>query len=301
MIRLQKPTVLFLVRRFTMHPPEARLPLSSIRFFLQAKKTWFISPEPPLSAAACAGSTATLDQLNRYFTIYEYAAGRALLIGTWLAGTLGKRCCRTRKIYRPCAIWRGIWPGCCIVSKPAKKRESLFLSRNQAIPPTLSVNINKKRSRNIRLRETPAFLFGYLCFLLFIPFTYLISSYIAFIEGIAAFRTEFRRMGRIFRLPAAFIALIKPGSCRFGFPAFRAEPALIHRSAGAYPSLPPQVWAFRTRNRTFRYYPRPRSCSSSFPPQAYSPACTPALRPAKAVRKPPAGGSSVPFQIAALH
>ena len=67
------------------------------------------------------------------------------------------------------------------------------------------------------------------------------------------------------------------------------------------PSLPPQVWAFRTRNRTFRYYPRPRSCSSSFPPQAYSQACTPALRPAKAVRKPPAGGSSVPFQIAALH
>ena len=66
-----------------------------------------------------------------------------------------------------------------------------------------------------------------------IPF----SDFIVFIEHIAAFGAEFRRIGRVFGFPAAFIALIYGCSRRTWLSAVLTELAHIHRTARTRPAL----------------------------------------------------------------
>ena len=74
-------------------------------------------------------------------------------------------------------------------------------------------------------------------------FFYFVLLDVVFIEYIAAFGTEFRRMMGIGRLPTAFIAAVQRGSGRFPCAAFRAELTLVYSAAGAGP-------AFRSRLRS---------------------------------------------------
>ena len=53
----------------------------------------------------------------------------------------------------------------------------------------------------------------------------------------SAFGAELRRMRRVSRLPAAFVALILRDTGRLGFAAFGAELTLIHRAAAARPAI----------------------------------------------------------------
>ena len=55
--------------------------------------------------------------------------------------------------------------------------------------------------------------------------------YILITEGIAAFRTELRRILGICRLPATLIAFILRNSCRFLCTALKAELALVECTA----------------------------------------------------------------------
>lgn len=62
--------------------------------------------------------------------------------------------------------------------------------------------------------------------------------YIALIKFITAFRAEFGRILRIFRLPAAFITAVQWLRSRFFRAAFRAEPTLIYSTAvGTAPAI----------------------------------------------------------------
>lgn len=92
------------------------------------------------------------------------------------------------------------------------------------------------------------------------PFsTNLLFLFIAFIKYIAAFRAEFRRIMRICRLPAAFIASINRSSCRAGFPAFHTEFPLIDCTAAANPTF------FRLRARlTAVFTELPAVCCTAF-------------------------------------
>ena len=57
------------------------------------------------------------------------------------------------------------------------------------------------------------------------------------VKDIPAFRTEFRRVLRIVRLPATFVALIKGSALGLFTAAFGAELALVNRTAGAGPTV----------------------------------------------------------------
>ena len=60
---------------------------------------------------------------------------------------------------------------------------------------------------------------------------------VVFIKGIAALRTEFRRIFRILRFPAAFVAAVKQSAGRLGLPALRTELSFIHGAAGTAPAV----------------------------------------------------------------
>ena len=66
--------------------------------------------------------------------------------------------------------------------------------------------------------------------------------YIAVIERIAAFHAEFRRIMRIFRFPAALIALIERRTCRLRLTALHAEFALVYSTALAAPAVLGRLW-----------------------------------------------------------
>ena len=55
---------------------------------------------------------------------------------------------------------------------------------------------------------------------------------VSFIKGISAFRTEFRGLRRIVRLPSALIAPIEQSALRLFRAALRAEFSLVQRAAG---------------------------------------------------------------------
>ena len=72
----------------------------------------------------------------------------------------------------------------------------------------------------------------------------LFSLQVAVVKRIAALGAELRRMCRISRFPAAFVALILRDTGRLGFAAFGAELALIHRAAAARPAVCLYFWLF---------------------------------------------------------
>ena len=60
---------------------------------------------------------------------------------------------------------------------------------------------------------------------------------IAVVKWVSAFRTEFRRMSWVFRLPAAFVAFVQRLCFRFLCAALWAEFAFVDCAAGAYPAF----------------------------------------------------------------
>lgn len=110
------------------------------RMFYAGKANMVYKPGAAVASCRRAGSTATLDQLNKYFTISNMP-----LVGSsyWnmVHGNTRRKCFRIKKAFRRCEIWPATWPGCCIVSKPVKKRGSPFRSRKQEIPPTSYVDL----------------------------------------------------------------------------------------------------------------------------------------------------------------
>lgn len=71
---------------------------------------------------------------------------------------------------------------------------------------------------------------------------------VVFIERIAAFRAEFRRMIGIFGFPTAFVTPIEGSAGRFRFAALTAEFSLIDCTAGTGPSFcRPGLAAFQTK------------------------------------------------------
>ncbi len=72
----------------------------------------------------------------------------------------------------------------------------------------------------------------------------LFSLQIAVVKRIAALGAELRRMCRISRFPAAFVALILRDAGGLGFATLGAEFALIHRTAGARPAVYLRFWFF---------------------------------------------------------
>ena len=63
------------------------------------------------------------------------------------------------------------------------------------------------------------------------------SGDVLIIEWIAAFGAESGRILRIGRCPAAFVASVERRACGLLCAAFRAKPALVHRSAGTSPAF----------------------------------------------------------------
>ena len=59
---------------------------------------------------------------------------------------------------------------------------------------------------------------------------------VVIVKNISAFRTEFRRMCGVFRLPSALVALVKRCAFRFLLAAVAAEFTLIYLTAGAGPA-----------------------------------------------------------------
>lgn len=60
---------------------------------------------------------------------------------------------------------------------------------------------------------------------------------IVIVKRIAALRTEFRRILGIFRLPAAFVTLVKRYACRLLCAAVAAELAFIYSTTAAGPAI----------------------------------------------------------------
>lgn len=115
------------------------------RMFFAGKENMVYKPGAAVVSCRRAGSTATLDQLNKYFTISSMP-----LVGSsyWnmVHGNTPEEVLQDKEGLQTMRnLARNMaWLLHCI--EAGKKRESLFLSRNQAVPPTLSVNINKKEA-----------------------------------------------------------------------------------------------------------------------------------------------------------
>ena len=87
---------------------------------------------------------------------------------------------------------------------------------------------------------------------------------IVIVKRIAALRTEFRRILGIFRLPAAFVTLVKRYACRLLCAAVTAELAFIQGTAAAGPTI-----LFRLFGSAFYTEPASIDC-----PAAAGPAVT---------------------------
>ena len=69
-----------------------------------------------------------------------------------------------------------------------------------------------------------------------VPLKAAVLFFIVIVEYISAFGTELRRISRILRLPAAFIAAVERCALRFFCAATLAEFTLVHRAARTSPA-----------------------------------------------------------------
>lgn len=109
------------------------------RMFYAGKSSMVYKPGAAVASCRRAGSTATLDQLNKYFTISNMP-----LVGSsyWnmVHGNSPEEVLQDKEVCRPCAISPGTWPGCCTASRRVRKPESMRLNRKEETPPILSGN-----------------------------------------------------------------------------------------------------------------------------------------------------------------
>ena len=109
------------------------------RLFYSAGRHLRLKPGAAVASARRAGTTATLDQLNKYFTINQMPVVSSRY-WNMVHGTTPDEVRRTRRGWPSCGPWATTWPGCSSPLRPAGRRAWSPLSRSPRSRPTSSAD-----------------------------------------------------------------------------------------------------------------------------------------------------------------
>ena len=130
--------------------PSGRILSVLDRVFYAGKDAFAHKPGAAVASARRAGTTASVDVLDKYFTIAQMPVVSSTY-WNMVHGTRRRRCARTRRECRPC----GIWPETCSGWSSASRRERPLDSsrpRRRARPGPTSSAEARKPPEGISLR-----------------------------------------------------------------------------------------------------------------------------------------------------
>ncbi len=97
-------------------------------------RAFYMKPAAAVVSARRAGTTATFDQLNKYFTIQEMPVVSSRY-WNMVHGASADQENRMRKDCIPCGYWEEIWRICSAVRKRREKRVLRCQSRKRQFSP----------------------------------------------------------------------------------------------------------------------------------------------------------------------
>ena len=105
-------------------------------------------PAACVVSARREGTTASLDQMHKYFSLMQMPSSRPVT-GMRYTAQIQTKCARTRKECRICGILVGTWRGCSPALMPERELQSLCRSRSQSFLPTSSASCQYSRGRKL--------------------------------------------------------------------------------------------------------------------------------------------------------